>query len=343
MAIRSMAVCLLAVALAAPASAAKWASGCPKVRQKFTKVGTGVTPSLNPYAISRFFEHVGHEMTFYLLKANPGEGFSTDPDDNTVEVTFKPLGGAPIPLPPFTVTATSPTTLTFVVPDSRPALGRLVVGPAEFVVKRGTTTLFMANKQLILPPMNDVRVLVNAGYDVDVLAAMGPNGGIWIPLGFKDFGQTGSPLPECPTVLTPVTAFALDASLKKGDDQALPYVHMGQLRKNKLFLGDYVTFDFRANMDVDMYGNKLVPAHLSIAPAKGHGVVLCGLNDALELVVLIKATNPALQDKSELLALVQDGSPVVLKIENISLDPDVAPLLERATYDSLKQTCYPAE
>jgi hypothetical protein len=327
MAIRSVTACLLVVALTVPAWGAKWYGGCPRVRYKFTSLGGGL------YATSRLFEHVGHEVTYFL----PHGGLSTDPDATTIEVTFTPPEDGPrIPLPPFTVTATSPTTVTFVVPDSRPALGRLVVGHAEIAIKNGTTVLALGRRQVILPPMNDVRELVNAGYDVDVLGAMDKGGRIWVPLGFRDFGQTESPLAQCPTILTPVTAFALDASLKKGDDQLIEWVHMGQLRKNKLFLGDYLL------LGDNMYGNRL-QTKLNVAPTKGNGVSLCGLNDALELVVQIKATNPALTNKkSDLLPLVRDGSPVVLKLENISLDPTVAPLLEQAEYDSVGQPCYPA-
>jgi hypothetical protein len=172
---------------------------------------------------------------------------------------------------------------------------------------------------------------------------MDGRGLIWVPLGFRDFGQTGSPLAECPTILTPVTAFALDASLKKGDDQLVPYVHMGQLRRNKIFLGDYLMVDIKTGIERNFYGNKLAGTKLSVKPTKGHGVSLCQLNDALELIVQIGTTNPALKNKqSELLPLVQDGSPVVLKVENISLDPTVAPLLQQAPKDSLGQSCYPA-
>jgi hypothetical protein len=336
MAIRSMAACLLAVALAGPAWGAKWVGGCPRVKYKFKSVGKDVA------AISRYFEHVGHEVTYFLRDG----GLSTEPDATTIEVTFLPPGHDDpyeIPLPPFTVTATSPTTVTFVMPDSRPALGRLVVGPARIVVKNGTTELGRAYKPIILPPMNDVRALVNAGYDVEVLGAMDKGGRIWIPLGFRDFGETGSPLAECPTILTPVTAFALDASLKKGEDQLIQYVHMGQLQRNKLFLGDYLLLDPRSGIEQNMYGNRLAGTQLNVKPTKGHGVALCQLNDALELIVQIRATNPALKNKdSELLPLVRDGSPVVLKLENISLDPTVAPLLQQAQYDSLGEPCYPA-
>jgi hypothetical protein len=337
MAMRWTTALVLAIVIAAPARGAKWEGGCPKVRQRLSKVGKNLGGG-TPYAISRYFEHVGHELTFYLRDYDVLRygGFSTEPDGNTVETTFTPIGGDPIPLPPITVTAVTPSALTFVVPDSRPALGRLVAGPARFVVKRGTTLLFDAFRQIILPPMNDVHEVAEEGAAVEVLAAMDAAGRLWIPLSFTDFGTGGSSLPECPTELTPVTAFAIDFSLKKSDDEAIPYVSFGQLKKNRLFLGDYLLFG------LNMYGNKL-QSKLDVSPTNGKGVLMCAKNDAIQLVVMVGLTNPAVGDRSELLELARDGSPLVVKIENISTDPEVVPYLESATYDSFSLPCYPAE
>ncbi|MGH7893327.1 MAG: hypothetical protein ACREQL_01600 [Candidatus Binatia bacterium] len=343
MANRCLAASLIVVALAAPAPGAKWEGGCPRVKQKLTRVGKGFSrpgggtyPA--PFAISRYFEHVGHELTFYLRDYDVGHygGFSTDPDGNTFEVTFTPVFGPEIPLPPVPVTAVSPAVLRVVVPDTRPILGRLLVGPARFVVKVGGTPFFQATRQVVLPPMNNVHALVMQGYEVEALAAMDHRGLLWIPLDFSEFGQTGSPLPECPTVLTPVTAFAVDFSLKKGDDQAIPYVSFGNLKKNRLFLGDYLLFG------LNMYGNKL-STKLDVTPFAGKSVVLCGLNDALQIVVMIGLRNPAIGKGSELLPLVADGSPLSVKMENVSLDPDYQPVLSRLREDSVHLPCYPAE
>jgi hypothetical protein len=327
---------LLAFLVADPAAAAKWAGGCPRVKQKLAKVGRG-SGGL-PYAISKLYEHVGHEMTFYLKDTHVERygGFSTEPGGNTVQFTFTPIDGDPIALPPFAVTATTPSTLTFTVPDSRPIIGRLLAGPATITVKRGDFHLFDAFRQLILPPMNDVQTLVTQGASVEALAAMDAKGQVWIPLDFNGYGQNGESLPQCPTLLTPVTAFAVDFSLRKGDDEALPYVSFGQLKRNRVFLGDYVVFG------LNMYGNKLMTT-LDVTPATGNEVVLCALNDALQLVVMFQLQNPALGDRSSLLEIARDGSPIKVKMENVSLDPAVAAKLESAPYDSSHLPCYPAE
>lgn len=329
---------LIALAIADPASAAKWAGGCPKVKQTLWPLGYG---NAKAYTTSRLFEHVGHDVTFYLRDfdvTRTGGGFSTDPDGNTVQVTFTPLFGDPIPLPPFNATGTTHSTLTFKIPDGRDSIGRLLVGYATIAVSRGTYPLFTTKpyRQLILPPMNDVHTLTTAGASVEVYAAIDKGARVWLPLDFNGFGQNGEPLPECPTVLTPVTPFAVEFSLKKGDDQALPYVNFGQLKKNRLYLGDYLVFG------LNMYGNKL-KTNLDVGPSAGKDVVLCGLNDALQLVVMFGLQNPALGGKSELLDLVRTASPVTIKIENVSLDPEVAEQLQSAEYDSSHLACYPPE
>ena len=334
MAIRCLTALVLAIVLAMPASAAKWEGGCPPVKSKLARVGRRIDGP-TPYSFSRIFEHVGHEFTIQLPKTYEVEklgGFSTEPDGNTLEVTFTPPQRAPtISLPPIPVTATSPTTLTIVIPDSRPLVGRLLVGNARLVVNRGTTELFEIYKMVILPPMNDVRALATQGYEAELLAAVDRRGSIWIPLGFSGFGGEGESLPACPTELTPVTAFAVDLSLKKDDDLALPYVSFGTLKKNVLYLGDYLLFG------ENMYGNPL-STKLDVSPLAGHGIVLCALNDAIQLVVMFRLKNPALGKKSVLLPLVTDGSPVTVKLENISAE--VAPVLERVQSDAISSSCY---
>lgn len=334
MVLRSVLALVIALALVAPAEAAKWAGGCPKVKQRLAKVGRGAGGT--PYAISPLFEHVGHEVTFYLKDTHVERygGFSTEPGGNTVQFTFTPIEGEPIALPPVAVTATTPSTLTFTVPDSRPIIGRMLAGPATITVKRGDVWLFDAFRQLILPPMNDVQGLAADGYHVEAYATMDRHARLYIPLDFNGYGQGGEQLPECPTPLTPVTAFAVDFSLKKGYDEALPYLSFGHLKKNRIYLGDYVVFG------LNMYGNKL-SSPLDVTPAGGNAVVLCALNDALQLVLMFELQNPALGDKSELLQIVRDGSPIQVKIENVSLEPYVAERLAEAEQDSAGLPCLP--
>jgi hypothetical protein len=292
-----------------------------------------------PWATVRGFNHVGHELTVRLRQKdvdNPrlAGGFSTELDGNSVVMVFQPVGSSktePIVLPPVPFTATSPTSATFTIPDSRPLIGRLLVGPASIIVFRGQKVLFEIPKTIIMPPMNDMRAIADDGYEADILGALDRQGNVWFPLGFSGFGGGGESLPECPTELTPVTAFAVDLSLKKDEDEALPYVSMGQLKDNLLFLGDYVVFG------QNFYGHKL--GSLDMQPLAGNGAVLCALNDAIQLLVKFPLQNPALGKGSVLIPIVRDGSPVKAKIHNISTDDYVASVLDRVDTDAFGSTC----
>src|SRR5262245_23950672 len=80
MAIRWLLALVLLITAAAPASAAKWAGGCPKVKSKLSFAGHGYYGT--PWVRSRLYEHVGHEMSFFLKETDVAKwgGFSTDPD-----------------------------------------------------------------------------------------------------------------------------------------------------------------------------------------------------------------------------------------------------------------------
>lgn len=335
MARRSLAAATIAIALAAPALAAKWVTGCPRARERLSAVGRGYFGP-RPYSASRDIEHVGHTLTFRLRDLDVARmgGFSTLPDGNTVEITFTPFGGNPVPLPPFTATATSETTLSFVVPDSRPLIGRLVVGPVSIVVKRDGLILFDAFRQIILPPMNDVAALASQGGEVEVLAAVDAKlKAFWIPLTFGGFG-TSLP-PECPALMTPIVAFAADANLKKADGGSIPHVSFGFLKKTRLYLGDFIL------EGINLYGRRISGQKLDLDPLRGRAVALCQLNDTLELVLRVPLQKSVRGPNSEIVPIVSDGSPVALTLSNVSADPDVAPLLAMLTEDSLRNECAP--
>ena len=358
MALRYLISLFLVICLALPVEAAKWQGGCPLVKHKLLTVGKPTSKQLPFRELSKMqplrgprarasvrgINHVGHELTIELdakdvAKSNRAGGFSIEPNGNSVVMVFNPVGrdddyyADPIVLPPVPFTATSSTSGSFVIPDSRPLIGRLVVGPASIIVFRGETLLFDIPKTVIMPPMNDMRAIADDGYEAEMLGALDHKGNVWFPLGFSGFGENGESLPECPTVLTPVTAFAVGLSLKKDEDEALPYVSMGQLKANYLFLGDYLVFG------KNFYGNKLL--QLDVQPLQGNGVVLCALNDAIQLIAKIPLQNPALGKGSALVPLVRDGSPVRAKIHNISADDYVASVLERVEADAFKSICGP--
>jgi len=318
----------LIVTIATPALGAKWTKGCPRERQKLYRVGhRGYTTSL--------FVHVGHDLTFRLRDRDILHfgGFSTEPDGNTVAITFTPIDGDPIPLPPFTVTAVSPDTLVFPAPDTRPILGRMVVGSAHIVVTRGEQVLIDARKYpIILPPMNDIQALTTTGADVEVLGAVDITGKrLWIPISFGGFGP-GTPLAECPAEMTPIVSLAVDFSLERGPDQLVPHAAFTKLKQARLFLGDFA-YDGK-----NLYGSKLGQS-LNVRRLKGRAVALCALNDTFELVMMMRLRKNATGRDSDLIPLVRDGSPVALKLRNIAAEPEIAPLLEGLQRDSLSLPC----
>src|SRR5262245_22865679 len=156
---------VVAVTLVLPAEAAKWEGGCPAVAYKEAKIGLGYSKQYpfkdlmrvqprGPWPMGSAFlkrmNHVGHDVTVTLSQKdvdNPrlAGGFSTEPNGNSVVLVLNPVGRDktdPIVLPPVPFTATSPTTATFKIPDSRPLVGELLVGPGTIVVFRGQTLLF---------------------------------------------------------------------------------------------------------------------------------------------------------------------------------------------------------
>jgi hypothetical protein len=312
---------------AEPATAAKWVTGCPKGGERFINAGRG--------AFTRaYFVHIGHELTYRLKDSavlNEG-GFSTEPDGNTVEITFMPVEGDPIPLPPFTVTAVSPTTLSFPFPDPTPLVGRLVVGPMQLVVRRGDTVVVHAKRPIVLPPMNDVQQLVSAGSEAEVLGAVDRSGRLWIPLTFGGYGP-GEPMPECPAEMTPIVAFTTELSFRKGDGQFVPHASIANLRSTRLYLGDFVLFG------ENLYGRKISGA-LDVNHFGGANLTVCSLNDTLELVLMMRLRESAFNPQSEVLRIVRDGSPLTLKLRNASADAEIAPLLPQVTQDSFRNGCF---
>jgi hypothetical protein len=320
-------------ATAIPASAAKWAHGCPKAREKLKRIDGYGTESAH-----WLFVHVGHDIILHNYK---WPRFSIEPDGNTIEITFLPLGGgAPIPLAPFTATAVSASTLQFPAPDTRPTLGRLVVGPMKIVVKvNGEIIVDTIRNPTLLPPMNDMRALTDAGGAVEALGTLSPRlKSILVPFTFEEYGP-GDPL--CGTAeLSPIQRFAADFTLKNGPDEILPNVSFAAIKKARLWFGDY-TVDGAAGA-VNLYGQKLNGTMSATRIPRG-GVVVCALNDTYELIMSIKVGEAGFNPASELLPLVSDGSPLVLNFRNISADADVADDLANVTLDGRNNACLEEE
>jgi hypothetical protein len=315
------------VAIASPAAAGKWDGGCPAGRPKvYRNSKTGGTTSP--------FTHVGHDVTFQVKEklALKGEGFSIEPDGNTVAITFKPMDGDPVTLPPFTVTAVSPMTLRFPMPDTRPILGRLVVGNAEFVIKDGERVVMATRKwPVVLPPMNDVRELTLEDGQAEIYGTLDYSGRrMWIPISFASFGE-GTPMPACPTAtLTPVTALAVDLTLRKRDGEFMPHLTYTDLSKTIMYFGDYDLFG------LNLYGEKFAPLP-KVRRLRNGGLAICALNDTFDLIFMVRLQRSARGRNSEIIPIQRDGSPYPMRLRNVS--GGVASDLAELWVDSLGAIC----
>lgn len=316
------------VATPPAARAIKWPTGCPTSRPQLVSAGGHMFAS-SP------FVHPGHEIGFFLQEREVAHrgGFSIEPDGNTVEIIFRPLGGAPIALPPFTATAVDAATLYFTFPDTRAVLGRVIAGPMDIVV-HSADVVRRARVPVALPPANDVVTMLEHGMDATALGAVDATRHLWIPLDFAGFGP-GMPMPTCPVQLTQKTAFAVRLVPSAPDsDDVLPSASLTNVRKGKLYFGDFLL------NGIDVYGEDTGNA-LDVREFRQGAVIVCGRNDALSLVLMIRLKESALGPRSQVLPVVKDGSPLPIQIANVSAEPAVANQLSTATQDSFGNACAP--
>ena len=319
---------LLLLALPATEGAAiKWPAGCPESRSRRIHAGGRM------YASSPFV-HPGHEVGFFLRAGEPEHrgGFSVAPGGNTVEIVFRPVGGEPIPLPPFAATAVDASTLYFTFPDTREVLGRVVTGPMDITIRTGGVTR-RARRPVALPPGNDVLTMLEHGHDVTALGAIDAARRLWIPLEFAGFGP-GMPMPTCPVELTQKTAFAvrLVPTLQDADD-VIPHASHTNMRKARLYFGDFLL------NGINVYGEDTGSA-LDVRELNRNAVV-CGMNDALSLVMMVRLKESAFGPRSRVLPIVKDGSPLPITLANVSAEAVVANQLAAATEDSFGNQCAP--
>jgi hypothetical protein len=325
---------LLGAALVLLASSAddgwaiKWPAGCPDSRPAQIRAGSHM------FTVAPFV-HPGHELGFFLQEgeARRRGGFSVEPDGNTIEIVFRPVGGSPIALPPFTATAVTPSALYFPFPDTRAVLGRVVAGPMDINIHSAGVTRH-ARKPVALPPGNDVFTMLEHGIDATALATLDASRRLWIPLEFAGFGP-GMPMPTCPVELTQKTAFAVSLSATEKDSgDVIPNGSFNNVRKGKLFFGDFLL------NGINVYGEDTLNT-LDVREIRENAVVICGMNDALSLVLMIRLKEAAFGPRSKVLPVVKDGSPLPIALTNISAEPAIAHQLSTITQDSFGNACAP--
>jgi hypothetical protein len=237
-------------------------------------------------ATQAYFVHPGHEFGVFLREGDVfmTGGFSLEPEGNTIEITFASLFGEPVVLPAFRVAAVSPATLFFPFPDAREIVGRALAGPVEIrVLTGGRLTAHIDARHLVaLPPANDVASIVTGSLQQSALATMDARGSIWVPVRFAGFGRSDMPMPGCESEYTPLTALTVGVTVRVKPepvpDPVLSYAPFRAIDKVDLFLGDFVVGGR------NFYGMRWGRVEVTRIP-RGWGVRICGVNDAVDLVL----------------------------------------------------------
>jgi hypothetical protein len=296
---------------AAPGYAAKWRH-CPDQ--------LGYYPS-HIGAIGAPFIHPGREIGIFLSNSEQRSsgGFSTAVAGNTIHVTFASLFGSPVELPSFTATAVSPGTLYFTFPDASAVAGRPLAGPVAVTVTTGEqiTADILPRHLVALPMANDVGAMVSGTGQQAAIATMDTRGGIWIPVQFSAFGEMEKPMPSCPMTLTPKTAFTVGVTVRAtpsymiGAPPAVPPFRV--LRQVDLFLGDMLI------NGTNYYGMKVGKLPV-FRVSRGWGIKVCGVNDAVDLVLHSAGFNRWAKPWSPFGAWMPDSQPLDIVLSHATAD-----------------------
>jgi hypothetical protein len=325
--------CIVAAAIlgyTASAWAAKWHE-CPSPLGRTYTSRTG--------AVNAPFVHPGHEIGIVLSdteKLTTG-GFSTEPEGNTVRIEFASLFGDRITLPDLRVAAVSPATLYFTFPDTRTIVGRALAGPVEVHIMNGEDMVahVLPRTLLALPPPLDVAGLMSGSDQQDALGTMDARGAIWIPIQFSGFGKTDMEMPGCPSDFTPLGAFAMGVQVRANgpDGGSTSYPPFRGLRRAEVYLGDFLIHGGNA------YGSRLRNRLRLLRMPRGFGVGICGVNDAIDLVLRVRGRRRWARPGSRFDQWVADSSPLPITLSNASAEPELSGRLEATRFDAFGSQC----
>jgi hypothetical protein len=329
--LRLRALVVAAALLCAPpaALAAKWRQCPSQLRYYDSKTG----------AVSAPFAHPGHEVGIFLTRreVTASGGFSTAPGGNTVTVTLESLFGDPIVLPPLSVAAVSSATLYFTFPDTRAVLGRSLAGPAAIHVTTGSTTTaeILARHLVALPPATSVGALVAGDIQQGAQATMDTHGAIWIPVEFSAYGVMQKPMMMCPGQFIPLTAFTVGVTVRSTPivmDGSIPtYPPLRALKKMDVFLGDFMIDG------TDYYGLGVGHVPVQRIP-QGWGIRICGINDAVDIVLRARGSSRWAKPWSEFRAWMPNSQPLQIVLTDMSAGQNLS--ITPGTVDAFGGECF---
>jgi hypothetical protein len=310
---------VLATALLAPSSATHAAKRrrCPdQLGYHPSRIG----------AVSSEFVHPGHELGIFLTDREIADtgGFSTAADGNVVQVTFESLFGTPKAIPAMTATAVSPGTLYFRFPDSRQLLGRVLAGPVLVTVNTGErlTAEILPRHLVALPPPTDVAALVSGASQQGALATMDSRG-----------GTVQMPMMSCPGTFTPKRAFGVGVTVRSTPtfmtDARPAYPPFRTLRRVDVMLGDFLV------NGIDYYGMKVGKLPIFRVP-RGWGIKVCGLNDAVDLVLRAPGSARWTRPWSGFAAWMPESRPLDIVLSQTAVADDV---LSASGLDAFGNAC----
>jgi hypothetical protein len=277
------------------------------------------------------FAHPGHEVGVFLSRREVAVtgGFSTAPGGNTLTVTLDSLFGDPIVLPPLTVAAVTPATLYFNFPDTRRVLGRALAGPAGVHVTTGsaTTAEILPRHFVALPPATSVGALVSGDIQQGAQATMDSHGAIWIPVEFSAYGVMQKPMMMCPGEFIPLTAFTIGVTVRSTPivmDGPPTYPPFRALKKMDVFLGDFLIDG------TDYYGIGVGNVPVARIP-RGWGIHVCGINDAVDIVLKARGSARWAKPWSDFAAWMPNSQPLQIVLTDMSADQN----LENITADAV--------
>ncbi len=322
------AIVVWSLAAVSPLHAAKWRE-CPSpIPLVHVSIRGAVTAS---------FVHPGHEIGIVLSDTEVAEtgGFATAPGRNTIRIEFVSLFGAPIVLPSITAAAVSTATIYFTFPDTAATLGRTLAGPIDLLITTGATETahIMPQRLVALPPATDV-ASVMIGAAQDALATLDMRGSLWIPIEFSGFGESGMPMPQCPSTYTPLGAFAVGVDVRANTEGgADSYPWLRGVSRADVYLGDFLIHGGNA------YGQRM-PSRLRLhRMPRGFGIGICGVNDALNLVLRVRGRHRWAVPGSPFAAWVADSSPMGITLTDVSADPDMHDHLNEIQVDAFGNPC----
>jgi len=199
-----------------------------------------------------------------------------------------------------------------------------------------TTAEILARHLVALPPATSVGALVTGELQQGAQATMDTHGAIWIPVEFSAYGVVQKPMMMCPGQFIPLTAFTVGLTVRSTPivmDGSIPtYPPLKALKTMDVFLGDFMIDG------TDYYGLGVGHVPVQRIP-RGWGIRVCGINDAVDIVLRARGSSRWAKPWSEFRAWMPNSQPLQIVLTDMSAGQnlDITP----GTVDAFGGECFP--